>query len=80
MDNLEKAEYRNLLKKMRKIKRKNDELLELSEYLIQSLNTNILIDDKGINKEDTQYIKQKIATINESIEIKLIPNMERKIS
>lgn len=79
MDNLDKEEYKELLKKIKKIKEKNNELLEMNTYLIECINNNFLIDDKGINTEETLYIKNKITDINTSINTKLIPKIRNKI-
>lgn len=79
MDNLDKEEYKELLKKIKKIKEKNNELLEMNTYLIECINNNFLINDKGINTEETLYIKNKITDINTSINTKLIPKIRNKI-
>lgn len=79
MDNLDKEEYKELLKKIKKIQDKNNELLEMNGYLVECINDNFMIDDKGINTEETSYIKNKILAINTSIKTKLIPKIKNKL-
>lgn len=77
---LSKEEYQKILKKLNKIIIKNNELNQLNEYLISSINSNIEVNDQTLNSEDTKYIKEKIVTINNSIQNKLIIKIEEKLS
>lgn len=79
MGDLEKEEYKEIIKKLRKINEKNNELLELNSYLVDCINNNIVIDEKGLNKENTDFINQKITGINESINLRLIPKIKEKL-
>ena len=79
MGDLEKEEYKEIIRKLRKINEKNNELLELNSYLVDCINNNIVIDEKGLNKENTDFINQKITGINESINLRLIPKIKEKL-
>ena len=79
MGDLEKEEYKEIIRKLRKIKEKNNELLELNSYLVDCINNNIVIDEKGLNKENTDFINKKITDINESINLRLIPKIKEKL-
>lgn len=79
MGDLEKEEYKEIIRKLRKINEKNNELLELNSYLVDCINNNIVIDEKGLNKENTDFINKKITDINESINLRLIPKIKEKL-
>lgn len=79
MQDLEKEEYKEIIKKLKKISEKNNELLELNSYLTNCIDKNIVIDEKGLSKEETDCINQKITNINESINLRLIPKIKGKL-
>lgn len=76
---LGKQKYSDILKKIRMIESKNNELIESNQYLIDSINSNFLIDDKGVNQEETKYIFETLKNINFSINSNLVPKIQIKI-
>ncbi len=80
MEELEKSEYKEILKKLKKISIKNNDLLQMNEYLVSSLKSNIVINGNSINNEETDFIEEKITHINNSLNNKLIPRIQGKIS
>ena len=79
MKELDREEYIEIIKKLKKIEEKNNQLKDSNMYLGKSLNKNIIIDDKSFGCDETDYLNRKLVSINESINTELITKMKEKM-
>ncbi len=77
---MEREDIKEVIKQLKRINLKIDELKEANNYLIAELKDNANIDDLGIESSNLNQIKTKISNIKIDISNQVIPKLEEEAS